>query len=75
MNIFFCFMQPEKSPDEFASEPYFRIVVHGASAGDIMTIKIYSDSGILQGGSSILEALDRPLKLFSTFDIQYTVSS
>lgn len=66
-------MQPEKSLDELACEPYFRMVVHGVFGGEIVTIKISSESGMLEGGSSILEALDHLFKLFWIFDIQYTV--
>ena len=66
-------MQPEKSLDELSREPYFRMVVHSVFGGEIVTIKISTESGMLEGGSSILDALDHLFKLFWIFDIQYTV--
>ena len=66
-------MQPEKSLDELLREPYFRMVVHGVFGGEIVTIKISTKSGMLECGSSILDALDHLSKLFWIFDIQYTV--
>jgi hypothetical protein len=65
-------MQPEKSLDEVVREPYFRMVVHGVFGGEIVTIKISTESVMLEGGSSILEALDRLFKLFWIFNIHYT---
>jgi hypothetical protein len=50
------------------------MVVHDMFGGDIITIKISSESGMLVGGSSILEALDRLFKLFWIFVIHYTVA-
>ena len=65
-------MQPEKSLDEMVREPYFRMVIHEVFGGEIVTIKISTESVMLEGGSSILEALDRLFKLFWIFDIHYT---
>ena len=65
-------MQPEKSLTEVPSQPYFRLLVHGTYGGDIIAIKITSESNTLEGGSSLLEGLDRLVKLFWIFNIQYT---
>ncbi len=66
-------MQSEKSLEEVSREPYFRMVVHGVFGDEIVTIKISTESELLEGGSSILDALDHLFKLFCIFDIQYTV--
>jgi len=47
------------------------MVFHGVFGGEIVTIKISTESVMLEGGSSILEALDRLFKLFWIFDIHY----
>jgi hypothetical protein len=69
----FCLMQPDKLLDKLVREPYFWMVVHGVFGGEIVTIKISSESEMLEGGSSIPEALDRLFKLFWIFDVQHTV--
>jgi len=57
---------------EVDHQPYFRLLVHGTYGGEIITLKISSESQML-GGSSILEELDRLFKLFRIFDIEYTM--
>lgn len=68
------FLQPEKTIAELV---HWALLQNGRSwtiGGDIVTIKISSESGLFEGGSSILEALDRLFKLFWIFEIQYTAS-
>lgn len=69
-------MQPDSPLSEAAedaSQPYFRLLIHGTFGGDILNLKISSESQTLEAGSSILESLDRLFKLFWIFGIEYTV--
>jgi len=58
---------------EVDHQPYFRLLVHGTYSGEVITLKISSESQMLEGESSILEGLDRAFKLFWIFDIEYTI--
>lgn len=56
-----------------ADHPYFRLLVHGSFGGDIVNFKISSESQTLEAGSTIIEGLDRLMKLFWIFGVEYTV--
>lgn len=51
--------------------PYPVLLIQGVQGEGILAVKIAAEKKLLEGGTSIIEGLDRLFKVFWCFNIQY----
>ena len=68
-------LKPEKSLEDIPKTPYFRLTVHGIYGGTATAYHITAEQHTMEGGVSMLEAVDHLFKLFWIFGIHYTAGS